>query len=121
MKSITKTEIMSINTLLGKPLDIPDYQRPYKWTTKNIADLLGDIANALAESKRFERFKYRIGTIIVHNNSKDNSENYDIVDGQQRIISLVLLKKCLEPGFTCKILDKEFLNKVSQNNIHNND
>ena len=26
-------------------LRIPDYQRPYSWTTKNIKDLLNDVLN----------------------------------------------------------------------------
>ena len=47
-------------------------------------------------------------------------EKYDVVDGQQRIISLVLLKQCVEPEFTCSILEKDFTNKVTQYNIHRN-
>ena len=43
-------------------------------------------------------FKYRIGTIILH---KTKDGVFDIVDGQQRIISLVLLKQCIEPEFEC--------------------
>lgn len=31
-------KIISINELLAMPLNIPDYQRPYKWTRKNVAD-----------------------------------------------------------------------------------
>ena len=45
---------------------------------------------------------------------------FDIVDGQQRIISLVLLKQYLDPDFTCSILKKDFANKITQTNIHNN-
>ena len=41
------TEIKSINELLGMELDIPDYQRPYKWTIQNIEDLLSDISNSI--------------------------------------------------------------------------
>lgn len=36
-------EIKSINELLKMKLVIPNYQRPYKWTAKNVADLLDDI------------------------------------------------------------------------------
>ncbi len=42
------------------------------------------------------------------------------MDGQQRIISLVLLKQYIEPDFTCTILDKPFSNKITQYNIHRN-
>lgn len=110
-------EIISINDLLKMNLDIPDYQRPYKWTIQNIEDLLSDISNAISDSGYHHGFKYRIGTIIVHQNE---SGIYDIVDGQQRIISLTLLKQYLEPGFHCSILEKDFTNKVTQGNIHRN-
>ena len=111
-------EIKSINELLKMDLDIPDYQRPYKWSIQNIEDLLSDITNAIADSERYRTgFKYRIGTIIVH---KNENGIYEIVDGQQRIISLTLLKQCLEPGFHCSILNKDFTNKVTQGNIHTN-
>ncbi len=111
-------EIKSINELLKMDLDIPDYQRPYKWSIQNIEDLLSDISNAISDSDRYRAgFKYRIGTIIVHKNDRGT---YDVVDGQQRIISLTLLKQYLEPGFSCSILAKDFTNKVTQSNIHTN-
>ena len=110
--------IQSINELLSINLDIPDYQRPYKWDTHNITDLLNDIQNAIADKDRYgDSFKYRIGTIILHEN--DNGI-YDIVDGQQRALSFVLLKLCLEPGFHCSLLDKGFTSKSAQANLHNN-
>ena len=38
-------DIISINKLLKMELDIPDYQRPYKWSVQNIEDLLNDITS----------------------------------------------------------------------------
>ena len=111
-------EIKSINDLLKMDLDIPDYQRPYKWSIQNIEDLLNDFTNAITASERYRvGFKYRIGTIIVH---KNENGMFDVVDGQQRVISLTLLKQYLEPGFHCSILNKDFSNKVTQANIHSN-
>ncbi|MDE5781750.1 MAG: DUF262 domain-containing protein [Lachnospiraceae bacterium] len=110
--------IKSINELLEMNLDIPDYQRPYKWDIQNIDDLLSDITNAINNADEYRtEFKYRIGTIILH---KTKGGVYDVVDGQQRIISLVLLKMCIDSGFECTILEKEFANKVTQFNIHRN-
>lgn len=99
-------------------LDIPNYQRPYKWNIQNIDDLLSDITNAISDADRYgSNFKYRIGTIILH---KTKNETYDIVDGQQRIISIVLLKKYVEPELVCSILEKNFDNKITQYNIQRN-
>ena len=110
-------EIKSINALLQMDLNIPDYQRPYKWDIQNIEDLFLDITNAINYAAQYSKFKYRIGTIILH---KKQDGIYDIVDGQQRIISLVLLKQYLESGFDCSILRKSFTNKITQYNIHRN-
>lgn len=111
-------EIKSVNDLLQMNLNIPDYQRPYKWDIQNIDDLLLDITNAISDANRYRtEFKYRIGTIILH---KTIDDTYDVVDGQQRIISLLLLKQYLEPEFVCSVLKKNFTNKVTQYNIHKN-
>ena len=110
-------EIISVDNLLKMNLDIPHYQRPYKWDIQNIKDLFLDITNAINDAKQYKNFKYRIGTIILH---KTNNGVYDIVDGQQRVISLILLRCCLEKDFSCSILDKDFKNKITQNNIHRN-
>ena len=111
-------EIKSINSLLEMNLDIPNYQRPYKWDIQNIEDLFLDITNAINDAAHYKNaFKYRIGTIILH---KKQDGTYDVVDGQQRIISLVLLKEYLEPEFACSLLTKYFTDKVTQRNIHRN-
>ncbi|MGN0708247.1 MAG: DUF262 domain-containing protein [Faecalibacterium sp.] len=111
-------EIKSINKLLQMEIDIPDYQRPYKWTIHNIEELLGDIAAAIEDAGKYKTpFKYRIGTIILHKNDRGV---FDVVDGQQRIISLLLIKQCIEPAFKSPVFQKQFTNKVTQANIHNN-
>ena len=82
----SKPHIWSIDKLLGKNLIIPDYQRPYKWTDKNITELILDTQKSIEESRKYANFKYRIGTVILHRN--ENNE-YEIVDGQQRILCLL--------------------------------
>lgn len=110
-------ETKNIDDLLDMKLIIPNYQRPYKWNVKNIEDLLLDIFNAITEKSKYGKdFRYRIGTIILYN----NKEEYEIVDGQQRIISLVLIKKFLLSTFKCSILKESFESKISQYNIHSN-
>ena len=46
-------EIKSVNELLNMKLDIPNYQRPYKWDIQNIDDLLSDITNAISDADRY--------------------------------------------------------------------
>ncbi len=81
---------------------IPDYQRPYKWTTKHVGELLNDIVHAIKERKKNDGFRYRIGTVILCYDEKKmgkSNNEYEIVDGQQRLISLCLLKKSLDNSF----------------------
>lgn len=84
MNTITFS-VKSISEILKKQnLKIPEYQRPYKWERRHIRNLFYDIREAIERNMK----EYRIGSIILHN--KDD-KNTDIVDGQQRLISISLL------------------------------
>ena len=48
---MSEARVLSIDQLLGRELQIPPYQRPYKWTKKNITDLLLDIETSIREAK----------------------------------------------------------------------
>lgn len=74
-------EDKSLRQLLELDLQIPDYQRIYSWEEDNVLRLLTDIMSAHNE--------YRMGSIILH---KKNSK-YDIIDGQQRLVTLSLILK----------------------------
>ena len=76
---LKRAQIMSVESLLSVNLSIPDYQRPYKWSIKNITDLLVDMENAINEGEKYSSFRYRVGTIILHYNEKTSS--FDIVEG----------------------------------------
>lgn len=98
---MNEIKLQSIQDLLNiKKLRIPPYQRPYKWTKKNIDELLTDIDVALEKQKELsnQNFKYRIGTVLLHNNIEDKT--LDVIDGQQRIVSFYLLQKYLNPKKT---------------------
>lgn len=113
-------KVISIDELLSYNLNIPQYQRPYKWSNQNMQDLLSDIINAISDSERYRgNFKYRIGTIILHESETDKGV-LEIVDGQQRIISLTLLRKYLDPNLECNILKLNFANRITQSNIKSN-
>ena len=48
-------EIKSIDELLKMKLAVPNYQRPYKWTAKNVADLLDDIGSAIQHYEQYAK------------------------------------------------------------------
>ena len=75
-----------------KTLVIPEYQRPYRWTGKNVRALIDDIRRAKDKKKG----PYRIGSVIVHRDGQADCRNWNIVDGQQRIITFLLLSLALQ-------------------------
>ena len=117
-KDRDKPEICSVDKLLGKPLIIPSYQRPYKWTEKNITELILDIQKSIEDGKKYSNFKYRVGTVILYRAS--DTKPYEVVDGQQRLLSFLLLKLYLKPDFTCRLLSTKFSDKITQKNLHSN-
>ena len=77
-----KAKILKIEDVFDLKLSIPDYQRPYKWTVKNVQQLIDDLLTHFRDSK-----VYRIGTIVLYKNDGKS----EIVDGQQRLTTLSLL------------------------------
>lgn len=110
-------EIKSIHDVLQMDLNMPNFQRPYKWQNKNVLDLLEDISVAIQDSKSNVGFKYRIGTIILH---KKEDGKYDIVDGQQRLMTMALINHYLNVYYSCTLLDMFCKNKTSIINIEKN-
>ena len=111
-------DIITVDDLLALDLCIPNYQRPYKWTIQNVSDLLGDITDAIKDYDQYgSSFKYRIGTILVYEN---NEGVLEVIDGQQRIITLTLIRKCIDPSYSNSILNNQFNNKETQANIRAN-
>lgn len=84
---ITSDKRINIKTLFSCKLTIPDYQRIYCWDNKRITDLW----NNLLEMPDAE---YHLGTIILHH----NGDKYDIIDGQQRLVTLTLILQALGYG-----------------------
>lgn len=79
----------SLKDLFGLSLKIPDYQRIYCWEEKNVIRLLDDIKEYASKKE------YHMGSVILHKNSK----GYNIVDGQQRLVTLALLIHRLETSY----------------------
>ena len=115
-KVITLTELYTLENL--KNLKIPEYQRPYKWTEKNVNNLIDDIISNKDKSE------YRLGTLVLHL----FDQNLDIVDGQQRIVTLMLILYAISEKYervkelyaNNKLKGHEFNNPISQNNIFKN-
>lgn len=118
--SVAKTSVESEKTvdlmtlMLGDiytwNLHIPDYQRIYCWEEKHVKCLLSDLLfhRELHEAKNSP---YRLGTIILH----CHDGVFDIIDGQQRLVTLSLLLD--ELGIETCLMTQHFDSSVAQNYV----
>lgn len=91
-------EIKKVNKVLVDNLEIPNYQRPYRWTEENTRQLLEDIAQNWKEGKS----SYRIGSIILNS----DKSSFNVVDGQQRLTTILLILKSLNSTIGEKLRNK---------------
>ncbi len=92
---------------------IPSYQRPYSWEYDHCLQLYNDLLDAFENNQ-----DYFIGNIIIAK-ADNNNDTLEVVDGQQRLITSLLLFKVLalfQPEFKVleQILEKEDWEGISK-------
>ncbi|MGL2863263.1 DUF262 domain-containing protein [Helicobacter pylori] len=94
---------------------IPIYQRPYQWTEENCEKLLDDLLSSYECYKESDYFCGSLVLIAIGTDSATNAKTYDIVDGQQRLSTFILLAKVLATLYNNEVLNdktsREFLEK----------
>ncbi|WP_252204384.1 DUF262 domain-containing protein [Campylobacter vulpis] len=107
--------LRAIADLKSNNFMIPSYQRGYRWTSKEVKALLQDIWD-FAQMENQPDF-YCLQPIVV----KKNGEEYNVIDGQQRLTTIFLLIKFLqnEDYFTITYQSRsksaEFLKNIQKN------
>ncbi|MBQ7252316.1 MAG: DUF262 domain-containing protein [Kiritimatiellae bacterium] len=113
---------LRVPELLVDPMDasrpvlaIPDYQRGYCWGKKQIEGLLESIWYFDWKDGR----TLHLGTVVVHEHDGERGTVWDVVDGQQRLVTLsILLAKtkpngnALPPLLECETADEDVLKHV---------
>lgn len=89
-------EVISIHDFFTRGIfEIPHYQRAYSWTTDEVKNLIEDIFESF---QRDTNAQYLLGAITTI--GEENTNTYEILDGQQRITTLSLIFKWLSKEFT---------------------
>ncbi|GAA7876816.1 DUF262 domain-containing protein [Helicobacter pylori] len=70
---------------------IPIYQRPYQWGKEQCEELLNDLFENYKDHKEDDYF---CGSLVLIQSDEGN-KTYDVVDGQQRLSTFILLAKVL--------------------------
>ncbi|GAA8751294.1 hypothetical protein BTM113_11350 [Helicobacter pylori] len=110
-KSLKKILVVGNDTYY----QIPTYQRPYQWTEKNCEKLLDDLFSSYECYKESDYFCGSLVLIAIGKDSETNAETYDVVDGQQRLSTFILLAKVLATLYNNEVLNnktsRDFLEK----------
>ncbi|MCT4587762.1 MAG: DUF262 domain-containing protein [Carboxylicivirga sp.] len=99
---ITVFELLSLGEI-----DFPNYQRPYKWSVKHVSQLINDVITFK------DKPAYRLGTVVIH---QDKSDTLNVVDGQQRTVTLLLVLKAIIKSFDSNLITIH--NKSLINDLH---
>ena len=83
---LTTGSLVSVAELMGRKFRVPAYQRGYRWTKKEVTDLLEDLWEFHQSEPKKQQF-YCLQPIVI----QKNGELYDVLDGQQRLTTLYLL------------------------------
>jgi uncharacterized protein with ParB-like and HNH nuclease domain len=87
-----KTISEILRDMQGKKFIIPEYQRPYNWDSERCTTLWRDLLEFFQEKKENE--EYYLGTIVTYK-SESNKKEIQVIDGQQRLTSLLLLLRAI--------------------------
>lgn len=118
-----ETGLKSIFNISDYKFIIKNYQRGYRWDSKQVENLLDD----LLEFEKSNNELYCLQPIIVR---KLQENEYELIDGQQRLTTIYILLKFLQTENIYKIeyetreKSEEFLeniNNMHQENINNLD
>lgn len=78
--------------------EIPDYQRPYAWTTGQATELFDDLYSAMQDARvSGASSQYFLGSIVLIKNDRDPKAM--VVDGQQRLTTLTILFAALRAAW----------------------
>ncbi|WQY05408.1 DUF262 domain-containing protein [Helicobacter pylori] len=91
---------------------IPIYQRPYQWTEENCEKLLDDLFFNYEYDRESDYFCGSL--VLVKSDPNSKTETYDIVDGQQRLSTFILLAKVLADLYIYNGLDPEYLEYLQE-------
>ena len=106
MNSSKKGQIESAKIVIGEVFSrfwfrIPDYQRAYVWGKDEISELIDDVNCA---SEHNHEGQYFLGSMVLRKATRTMDgvafEEYELLDGQQRLTTLMLMLACIRDRVT---------------------
>ena len=98
-------ELVSLEGIIsGNFFKIPDYQRGYSWEERQLEDLRKDIETLYAKN-----YKHFTGTIVA--TEIGNNSLFYIVDGQQRLTTLIILLNEANKILNSKAIEETYIKR----------
>lgn len=106
MSSSKKGQIESAKVVIQEVFSrfwfrIPDYQRAYVWGKDEISELIDDVNHA---SEHNPEGQYFLGSMVLCSTARDvdgvDFQEYELLDGQQRLTTLMLMLACIRDRVT---------------------
>lgn len=85
--------------LLEENFYIPNYQRGYRWTKRQVFDLLEDIFEFTKKNSNDPKSFYCLQPLVVKKISSNGKDVYEVVDGQQRLTTIRIILSYLQTDF----------------------
>ena len=97
MNNVDPKNVTLAQLIQGRLFRIPQYQRTYSWQSKQRREMFGDIQRVYDQGN--DRFHFMATIVGLRRDSKtimtEEHQVIEIVDGQQRITTLILLLKAV--------------------------
>lgn len=119
MKAEVKAEVQNLRRVFTKDEEdkkfvVPAYQRPYRWDVDDAVQLLQDVH----ESCDAGEAEYFIGSMIC---IKKDDNKHEVVDGQQRLITLTIILSCLSEFIENTRLKNDIEDRILRSDPHAED
>ncbi len=95
---------------------VPDYQREYVWTDKEVYQLIDDINEQIEAGSTREYF---VGTVLVSpagQSPADQKNHYEVIDGQQRLTTFFLLLCAMKHLFKDEPQQRQIISELISTN-----
>lgn len=107
------TELLSLAEVDRRGLGflVASYQRPYVWKSEDVNNLFDDILRAHLNGEK----KYFIGNTLSARRDNTTNPVYELIDGQQRTTSLMLVSIAFQSlGVNCSLAKVALLGNESR-------
>jgi hypothetical protein len=101
MSQYAELTLKPINDLLSLSFFIPAYQRGYRWSSRQVIELLEDVYEFCNRKHPKDEDFYCLQPVVVkQKRDSQNTVQWELVDGQQRLTTILLILGYFNKRFT---------------------